>query len=384
MLIESLSLLSFKVPLVTPFKTALREVTHIHDVIIKLRSQCGLVAYGSAPSTPQITGDDHASIVDAIENVLKPKIVGQALNNIQAIIQQVHASEGVGTNARAAVDIALYDLLSQHQQLSLCDLIYQQRTFGKATLPPTTMHSDLITDYTISVNDTQQMCDDIDIAVKRGYRCLKIKIGNQPTEDFNRLIKIYAHTKRYLSQNIALTLRLDVNQGWNADTTVSIMRELERLNIEFELVEQPVKANDIDGLVHIKQHITTPLMADESAFNLEQVKQLQQHQAVDIINIKLMKAGGLYPAMQIADYCAQHNILCMIGCMLEGSIGVAAAAHLAAAYPDTIKLIDLDGPTLGQYDPVNNATHFVDAHIHLNTRFGLGIDKDLALPLWEG
>jgi L-alanine-DL-glutamate epimerase-like enolase superfamily enzyme len=125
-------------------------------------------------------------------------------------------------------------------------------------------------------------------------------------------------------------------------------------------------------------------MADESAFNLEQVKQLQQHQAVDIINIKLMKAGGLYPAMQIADYCAQHNILCMIGCMLEGSIGVAAAAHLAAAYPDTIKLIDLDGPTLGQYDPVNNATHFVDAHIHLNTRFGLGIDEDLALPLWEG
>ncbi len=383
MLIESLSLLSLKVPLHTPFKTALREVTHIHDIVVKLNSSSGLVGYGSAPSTPQITGDDHASIVKALEAELQAIVLGQPLSNFNNICKKISQCDTAGSNAKAALDIALFDLYAQSKKLPLFDLLRKLRAhkLTKAAYKGESSPK-LETDYTISVNDVEQMCHDIDKAVKRGYRCLKIKIGNHPQQDLQRLITIARYTEELSQNGVQISLRLDVNQGWDAKTTVSIMNEIEHLGIRFELVEQPVEASDIEGLAFIKENIKTPIMADESAFSLKQVKYLHQTKAVDIINIKLVKAGGLYPAMQIADYCAKHDILCMIGCMLEGSVGVGAAAHLAAAYPDVIRLIDLDGPTLGQYNPLSGATTFEDASITLNTSYGLGIDSTLDLPLW--
>ena len=105
--------------------------------------------------------------------------------------------------------------------------------------------------------------------------------------------------------------------------------------------------------------------------------------AADIINIKLMKCGGISQALAIAQYAQKEGKTCMIGCMLEGSISVAAAAHLAAARPTAISLIDLDGPVLGQYDPLhsalvkrsNSSTIFDRALIHLNQSPGLGITQ---------
>ena len=114
-------------------------------------------------------------------------------------------------------------------------------------------------------------------------------------------------------------------------------------------------------------------MADESAFSPKQVIELITSHAVDIINIKLMKTGGFSNAIKIADIAKIYQVDCMIGCMLEGSIGVAAAAHLAAAKADVIIKIDLDGPALGTFDPVSGGVSFNKSIIQLSNSPGLGI-----------
>jgi L-alanine-DL-glutamate epimerase-like enolase superfamily enzyme len=126
---------------------------------------------------------------------------------------------------------------------------------------------------------------------------------------------------------------------------------------------------------YISERVNTPVMADESAFSSKQVIELITTNAADIINIKLMKTGGISNAIKIADIAAIYHVDCMIGCMLEGSIGVAAAAHLAVAKSAEINKIDLDGPALGQFDPVEGGVSFNKADITLCELPGLGIER---------
>jgi L-Ala-D/L-Glu epimerase len=114
-------------------------------------------------------------------------------------------------------------------------------------------------------------------------------------------------------------------------------------------------------------------MADESVFGPMEVIELIRMRAADIINIKLMKTGGISNAIRIADIAAMHNVECMIGCMLESAISVAAAVHVAVARADVITKVDLDGPSLCQYNPVEGGVIFNESEISVTDAPGLGI-----------
>ena len=345
-----------RVPLITPFKTALRSVDSIVDLVVIVESDQGLVGYGSAPATPVITGDTHGSIYYAIDKVIGPQLIGMEVADLNAICHKIqHAIVG-NSSAKAALEIAVYDLWAKLYQAPLYQLLG-----GGST--------QLRTDVTISVDHIDKMLADSQLALSQGFDILKIKIGTDIEQDIARVKAIYQQV------NARALLRLDVNQGWSAKQTVYALQKLEQAGVELELVEQPVKSKDIDGLRYISQRVTTPIMADESAFSPLQVIDLIRTGAADIINIKLMKCGGISQALKIADLAELHNIPCMIGCMLEGSISVAAAAHLASAKANSIKLIDLDGPALGQYDPVQGGVAFDFAQIQLAQGPGLGIDS---------
>ncbi len=151
--------------------------------------------------------------------------------------------------------------------------------------------------------------------------------------------------------------------------------------MELELLEQPVKAWDIDGLTYVTERVNTPVMADESVFAPVQVFDMIQRRAADIVNIKLMKTGGLSNAIRIADIAALYGVECMIGCMLESSISVTAAVHLAAAKADIITKVDLDGPSLGVFDPVQGGVLFNESQITITDAPGLGIREVRGLEL---
>jgi L-Ala-D/L-Glu epimerase len=134
-----------------------------------------------------------------------------------------------------------------------------------------------------------------------------------------------------------------------------------------------VKAQDLDGMKYVTERVHTPIMADESVFGPTEVIDLIRMRAADIINIKLMKTGGLSNAIRIADISALYGVECMIGCMLESSISVAAAVHLAVAKSNAITKVDLDGPSLSAYNPVDGGVIFNESEISITDAPGLGI-----------
>ena len=369
MIIKSVRFARLSVPLHTPFKTALRTVSSIEDLVVMIDTECGKTGYGSAPSTPVITGDTHQSMLSIINSVLAPLLLGKSVSNINELCNHLAGAVVANSSAKAALEIALYDLWSQGLGVPLYQALGGERC-------------ELKTDVTISVDAIDKMLSDCDIALDKGFDVLKIKIGNDLEHDIKRVQAIAAHV------GSKAALRLDVNQGWDAKQTVRALRAIESEGIVLELVEQPVKAQDIDGLHYISERVQSKIMADESAFSPKQVVTLLERGAVDIINIKLMKSGGLSRAIRIADIAATYDCPCMIGCMLEGSIAVSAAAHLAGAKAQQISLIDLDGPALGQFDPVQGGTKFNGPAISLNNTPGLGITHingliDLPNGVWQ-
>ena len=343
-----------RVPLKTPFKTALRTVDAAEDVVLRIHTDTGHIGHGSAPATAVITGDTHGGIVAAVRTCIAPRLLGQEVADLNRLCTLVHTAMEHNTSAKAAVEIALYDLWAQLHGAPL----YQLLGGGEPMIS---------TDITISVDAIDTMVADALAAIDRGYTALKIKVGKDITLDVERVKAIHAAVQG------RATLRLDANQGWSAKQAVQAMHALEQAGVVLELLEQPVKAHDLAGLKYVTERVATPVMADESAFNPRQVVDLIRDRAADIINIKLMKAGGLSNALRIADIAAVHDVPCMIGCMIESSISVAAAAHLAVARAGVVTKVDLDGPALCRFDPVSGNVRFDEAVIRIGDAPGLGI-----------
>jgi len=343
-----------RVPLKTPFKTALRTIDTVEDIVVIVNTDTGHVGYGEAPATAVITGDTHGSIVEAIRKFIRPRLIGEEIANLNRITGLIQGALEKNSSAKAAVEIAVYDLFGQLYDAPL----YKMLGGGDPVIT---------TDITISVDYIEKMVADSIAAVERGFETLKIKVGKDIGVDLERIKAIYAAV-----EGRAL-LRLDANQGWNAKQAVYAIQTLEDSGVKLELVEQPVKAQDLAGLKYVTERVHTPIMADESVFGPAEVIDLIKMRAADIINIKLMKTGGLSKAIQIADICAIHQVECMIGCMIETGISVAAAAHLAVAKANVITKIDLDGPSLCQFNPVEGGVVFDEAEIRLTDAPGLGI-----------
>jgi L-alanine-DL-glutamate epimerase-like enolase superfamily enzyme len=170
-----------------------------------------------------------------------------------------------------------------------------------------------------------------------------------------------------------IKLRLDANQGWSAKESVALLHALEKQGIIAEFIEQPVAADDYEGLRYIKERVQTPLLADESIFSLKDAKRLLEMQAIDYVNIKLAKTAGITQALELADLSKSYGVKCMIGCMLEGPISVAAGVHVASAKADIITMLDLDAVSLLASHPVTTSIQFKQSTIMLSDDTGLGV-----------
>jgi len=356
MKIQSIRFGMLNVPLKTPFKTAMRTVKEIEDVVVIMKTDTGHVGYGSAPATAVITGDTHGSIIEAISKIISPALIGRDIEDLNKLTGTVQHSIVRNFSAKAATEIAIYDLYGQLYDAPLYKLLG-----GGDNV--------ITTDITISVDYIDKMVEDTMAAIDLGFETLKIKVGKDPALDIERIKAIYA------AVNERALIRLDANQGWTPKQTVSVLSALEESGVQLELVEQPVKGDDIEGMKYVTERVHTPVMADESSFGPKEAIELIRTRAADIINIKLMKTGGISNAIKIADIAGIYDVDCMIGCMLESSIGVAAAAHIAVAKASVITKIDLDTPSLGQYDPVSSGVQFSNAEITITDLPGLGISK---------
>lgn len=354
MIIKSIEVSEILVPLVTPFKTALRTVEAVNDIVVKIVSDTGEIGYGEAAPTAVITGETKESIKSAILNYIKPAIIGMEIDNLESIMEKLNSCIMKNTSAKAAVDMAIYDLYAKKLNSPLYKILGGYR-------------SEITTDITISVNEIDVMVQDSIKAVNEGFNILKIKVGIDGEKDIERIAEI----RKAVGKNVSL--RVDANQGWTSKQAVKIISALEDKDLNIELVEQPVKYWDLEGMKYVTQNTYTKILADESVFSALDAAKIIQERAADLINIKLMKTGGIYNALKICDIAEVYGVECMIGCMLESKISVSAAAHLGAARK-IITMVDLDGPALCKIDPISGGPIFCGSNIKMSDKVGIGFE----------
>lgn len=353
MKITQVRLGTISVPLRTPFKTALRTVSSVEDVIVEIHTDDGRVGYGEAPPTGAITGDTTGAIIGAIQDHIAKSIIGMDVDDFEDVLQKVQKSIVGNTSAKAAVDMALWDLYGQHYNIPVYKLMGGAR-------------KQIVTDITISVNDPETMVKDSLIALERGYDCLKMKVGINPEMDVARLKAV----RQAVGNDV--TIRIDANQAWNPKQAVKILNAMQEQGLQIELVEQPVPAHDLEGMKYVTDRSYVPVLADESLYSPADAATILRMGAADLLNIKLMKCGGLYNALKICTMAEVYGVECMIGCMLEAKISVNAAVHLACARK-VITKVDLDGPVLCSEDPILGGSVFDEKNITVSSAPGLGI-----------
>ena len=154
-----------------------------------------------------------------------------------------------------------------------------------------------------------------------------------------------------------------------------IINQMEGAGFNIELIEQPVPAHDIEGMKFVTDNTLTPIMADESVFSPVDAKRVLELRAADLINIKLMKAGGIHRAMKINALAETLGVPCMTGSMIETKLGLSAAAHFAASQPN-VTLFDFDAPLMLKEDLLPGGIQYSGKAIRFSDKPGLGIDRE--------
>ncbi len=352
MKINSVSILYRTTPLKTPFVTSLRRVESAEAFIVAFHAG-NLTGYGSASPTAAITGDTSGSIVCALRDYLIPRIIGKELS--PELLDMLDGSLIHNTSPKAACDIALYDLLSQQARLPLYAYLGGS---GAKTLE---------SDITIALGTPEKMAHDTAAAIADGWNILKIKLGTGADDDIARLEAIAP-----LVSGSGVTIRLDANQGWSENDTIRVEAHCTKLGLSPELIEQPLKFYESSS--KLAETLSIPLLADESVFSDRDAKRILETRQASMINIKLMKSGGISGALKICDTAREYGAKgCMLGCMLEDTVGIIAAAHLACARSE-ITMYDLDAAMLCEYVPCSSSTVFQGRFITpTESRKGLGI-----------
>lgn len=354
MKITEVRLGTLSIPLKKPFKTALRTTDTVMTNIVEIRTDAGICGYGEAPPTAAITGDTDGSIRCSIATRIAPALMGRKVSELNDALAALDKSVIGNSSGKAAADIALHDLWGKLHGLPLYKLL------GGT-------YREFSTDYTISLNAPDEMVRDSLEAVRDGYDALKIKVGNDFRLDMARMKAIRD------AVGSAVLLRVDANQGWTPKEAIRAIRFMEDKGLDIELVEQPVVYHDVDGLKRVTDAVDTIILADESVYSPRDAMKLISMRAADMINIKLMKSGGIGGALKICAMAESAGIMCMIGAMMESKVSVTAAAHLAMARR-VITTYDLDPPILCASDPVKGGVQYKGAVLTLGDAPGLGIN----------
>lgn len=338
----------------TPFVTALRRTSVLETTVVELVDASGHRGFGEAPQVWRVTGESLAGAEACIHGPLSDVLRGRSTDDLVELTRDVATSVVGNFGAKAAVDVALHDLAASRAGLSL------PRFLG------TSRHR-VETDVTVSAGDEGQLADDAAARVADGFGVLKLKVGTDATRDVARI----AAVRERVGSDIRI--RVDANQGWSARQAIGVIRALEDASADLEFVEQPVAAEDLDGLAEVTAQVDTPVMADETVFGLRDLSRVIRERAADLVNIKLAKCGGLSPARVMVELARAHGVGTIVGSMMEGPIGVGAAASLVAAYGSS-HVSDLDAAWWTAETPVVGGLVYDKGALVLPDARGLGIE----------
>ncbi len=348
--IETVTATRLTTPLHTPFATALRRTTTTDTVVVRVTDSDGRTGWGEAPQVWQVTGESLAGAEACVTGPLSSVVVGRDADDLLPVTRAVAGNHG----AKAAVDVALHDLAARRRGVSLPVFL------GAANHP-------VPTDVTLAAGDADTLAGAALERTLERFTVLKMKVGTDAATDVERVRAVRA------AVGDDVRLRLDANQGWTPREAVRVISALEDAGLGVELVEQPVRAADLDGLAWVTARVGTPVMADESVYGLRDLVEVLRRRAADLVNVKLAKCGGLGVARALLELAHAHEVGTIVGSMMETHIGVGAAASLVAAMGTTLTS-DLDAAWWAASSPVVGGMRYDGPQVVLPDSPGLGIE----------
>jgi L-alanine-DL-glutamate epimerase-like enolase superfamily enzyme len=314
-----------------------RRPSILRQILVTLEWR-GLRGTGLAVPAPDY-GTSEAGIGAALRRCA-PRLAGRAPDQLELVLADLAPLAEGQAGALAALDMALHDLLGQLAGLSV------HRLLGLGGLPvPDTFGS-------IGIAAPEEAREQA-LALSR-WRCIKLKMGAAP--DFER-VRAVREVHRGL-------LAVDANGAWSRDQAVAVIGQLAALGVD--LVEQPIAAGDRAALRHVHERSPIPIVADEDCAGPADVVALGG--CVDGVNIKLLKCGGLRPALRMIWLARELGLRVMLGCKPESSVGVTAMAQLAGL----ADWLDLDGHLVLANDPYTGLA-VEDGKVRLPGGAGLGL-----------
>ena len=348
----------FKVPLVKPFRIFLAEVRSKDHMIVKVETDDGYVGVGEIGPLPEFAGESGATCLAITKERLAPALIGQDPFDVEKIIKRMDAAVKANHLAKSAVDFALHDLLGKILGIPVYKLLggkYREK------IPIC---------WAMGMKSPEEMAKEAVEYVKKGYRCLKAKVGLDPKTDIERIKAI----REAVGDKVEI--RADANQAYSPDVAIQVIKKMERMNLDLQYVEQPVPYWDIDGMAKVTRSVDTPILADESIFSMHDAVSIIRRNAADIINLKVGKVGGLRVSSKIAAFAEAADFPCMVGSMLEIWSGTAAGAHFAVATKNVSYECELVGPLYYKYDVVKEGYKYVNGFLEVPDKPGLGLELD--------
>jgi L-alanine-DL-glutamate epimerase-like enolase superfamily enzyme len=321
------------------------------NLLVRIRSG-NLEGWGAvAPNT--VTSETPETIERFLLDA-RARLIGTDPCDIPVVHGSMKGPSHANPSAMAGVDLAIHDLIGKIYDVPLCGLLGRQK-------------ESIETSMTIGIADFQSTIEKARSSVESGFNILKLKIGLDHEEDLCRVRGVRE------SVGEGVRLRVDCNQGYSLETAKRIVKELEPLSVEF--IEQPVRAEDWDGLRELTAVSSIPIMADEAVKTPEEARRLADGGYADLLNLKLMKCGGIYPAMEIAKICQDRGVKIMVGCMAECQAAIAGGLHFALSQK-IVDYADLDSYFSLLGDPTR-AVVCSEGTLSPRRGPGLGIDVDL-------
>ncbi|HEU5228523.1 MAG TPA: o-succinylbenzoate synthase [Ktedonobacteraceae bacterium] len=310
---------SYRLPLRNSFTTAHNVLAAREGAIVEVITDEGIIGRGEIAPLPEFGSGTLAQAVVALP-AMAAQLHSCQLNEALDCISIAIEAGTIPTSTACGLETALLDALGQLEGRtvgSLLACLHNDQPGPLSAIPVNAI---------IGATTTQTVVMAARQAVAAGFGCIKLKVDSNVKEVIERV----AAVRQAIGP--AVHLRLDANEAWNIEQACSILNQCANYDIQY--VEQPLKANDLEGMRKLRQQVSVPVAADEALHNLESVRRLLAEEAADILIIKSQLVGGLRTSRQIIREAAAHGMQCVITSAIESGIGLVAALHLAAASPE--------------------------------------------------